>query len=298
MITQEQKQARKNFIGASDAAAAIGVNPYQTPLDVYLEKTGQVELFNGNEATYWGSVLEPVVASRLSEETGLKLRKHGMTITSKLYPWMGCHLDFKVTGQPVVVEIKTGGFFVRNDWGASGSDQIPDSVLIQVHHQMVVTGFKTALVGVLLAGQEFKHYEIGFDESLADIIIEKERVFWDYVINETPPPPTTLSDLKSLYPNDNGESIEATPEILSTLAELKAVKSEAAAISGRTDALEIELKAYIGNNTTLTDTLGNLLATWRSQTANRIDTVWLKKKQPEIAEAYTKATTSRVLRIK
>ncbi|MEI6267575.1 MAG: YqaJ viral recombinase family protein [Methylococcaceae bacterium] len=298
MITEEQKQARKNFIGASDAAAAIGLNPYKTPLDVYLEKTGQVEPFAGNEATYWGNLLEPMVAIRYELETGLKLRKHGMTIVSKIYPFMGCHIDRKVTGQPVVVEIKTGGFWTRNDWGGSGTDQIPDSVLVQVTHQMIVTDFKKALVAVLLGGQEFRHYEIEFDDSLAQIIIDKEQAFWQYVVEQTPPPPTTQSDLKQLYPSDNGESITATPDIEHIVEALKTAKDIEKIAAGNVDGLELELKSFIGNNTTLVDGKGQTLASWKAQTTNRIDTSELKKELPEIAAKYTKATESRVLRIK
>ena len=103
MITDEQKISRKDFIGGSDSAAACGINPWKTPLDLYLEKTGQIEPYGGNDATYWGNVLEPVVASRLAEVTGMKVRRYGATIRSKTNSFMGAHLDYKVTGSPLFV---------------------------------------------------------------------------------------------------------------------------------------------------------------------------------------------------
>jgi predicted phage-related endonuclease len=49
-------------IGCSDAAAAVGMNPYKSPLELWLEKTGRA---TGNEAgidtdspMYWGTLLE------------------------------------------------------------------------------------------------------------------------------------------------------------------------------------------------------------------------------------------------
>jgi putative phage-type endonuclease len=298
MITEAQRQARSEFIGASDAAAAIGINPYQTPYQLYLDKTGQSEPFNGNELTYWGSVLEPPIANRLSEETGLKLRKHGQTIIAKEHPFMGCHLDYKVSGAPIVVEIKTGGFFTRNSWGESGSDQIPDQYLIQVQHQMICTGYRQALLGVLLGGQEFRHYSIPFDESLAEIIIQKERGFWECVATMNPPPPSTLGDVAQLYPRDTGQSIEAPLSVAGLVESLRSAKANANDAATKAETIEIELKNFIGSNSSLIDSTGKTLVTWKAQTTNRIDTTLLKKEQPDIAAQYTKATESRIWRLK
>ncbi len=298
MITEVQRQQRQRFIGASDAAAAIGINPYKTPVDLYFEKIGQAEPFAGNERTYWGNMLEQPVANRLAEETGFKLRKHGQTLIAKDYPFMACHLDFKVTGQPIVVEIKTGGFFTRKDWGPSGGDEIPDQYLVQVHHQMICAGYDKALVGVLLGGQEFRHYEIKFDKDLAQLIIEKEAEFWEHVTTRTPPPATTLEDIASLYPIDTGSSIEATAEIVEIVEQLKAAKAESAEQKSKTDALELQLKTFMADNSTLIGLDGKPLATWKTQTTNRIDTTGLKLDAPEVAAKFTKATESRVLRIK
>lgn len=298
MITEAQRQQRQQFIGGSDAATAIGINPYKTPLDLYFEKIGRAEPFDGNEATYWGNVLEQPVANRLAEETGLKLRRHSQTLIAADYPFMGCHLDFKVTGQPIAVEIKTGGFFTRKDWGPSGSDQIPDQYLAQVHHQMIVSGYDKALVGVLLGGQEFRHYEIGLDKGLAEIIIEKESAFWQCVTTRTPPPAITLSDIAALYPIDTGSSIEAPLSVVELVEELKAAKTKANDAATKVELIEIQIKNFIGSNSTLIDSNGKTLATWKIQTTNRVDTTALKAEAPEIAAKFTKASESRVLRVK
>lgn len=298
MITEAQRQQRQQFIGGSDAAAAIGINPYKTPVDLYFEKIGQAEPFEGNERTYWGNMLEQPVANCLSEKTGFKLRKHSQTLIAANHPFMGCHIDFKVTGQPIVVEIKTGGFFTRKDWGASGGDEIPDQYLIQVHHQMICSGYDRAIVGVLLGGQEFRHYEIGFDKDLAKIIIDKEAEFWQHVTTRTPPPASTLGDIASLYPIDTGTSIEATADIINIVEQLKAAKADLESQKGKADALELELKTFMTDNSTLIGPDGKPIATWKTQTTNRIDTTALKTDAPEVAAKFTTATESRVLRVK
>ena len=42
---------------------------------------------------------------------------------------------------------------------------------------------------------------------------------------------------------------------------------------------------------------GIRLATWKSQTSNRLDSTRLRAERPDIAAEYTKTTESRVLRL-
>ena len=58
---------RKTYLGGSDLGAVIGVNKYKTALDVYLEKTSEFVEEVNNDATYWGNVLEGVVAQEYSK---------------------------------------------------------------------------------------------------------------------------------------------------------------------------------------------------------------------------------------
>ncbi len=60
---------RKDGIGSSDAAAAVGLNPYKSQLELWLEKTGRdaglpkSDPHDEESATYWGNILEPIVAT-------------------------------------------------------------------------------------------------------------------------------------------------------------------------------------------------------------------------------------------
>lgn len=56
-------QIRKQGIGSSDAAAAVGLNPYKSQLELWLEKTGRdtklpkTDPHDEESPTYWGNVL-------------------------------------------------------------------------------------------------------------------------------------------------------------------------------------------------------------------------------------------------
>src|SRR6185437_1023395 len=67
---EEWLAARQSGIGSSEAATACGINPYDTPLSLYLRKIGQGEPIEETAAMRWGSRLEPVIADAYSEETG------------------------------------------------------------------------------------------------------------------------------------------------------------------------------------------------------------------------------------
>lgn len=63
---------RERGIGSSDAAAAVGLCPYKSPLQLWMEKTGrggalpQTDPRDDTSPMYWGTLLEPIVADRKS----------------------------------------------------------------------------------------------------------------------------------------------------------------------------------------------------------------------------------------
>ncbi len=72
---------RKQGIGSSDAAAAVGLNPYQSQLELWMIKTGRdanlpkPDPNDESSPMYWGTILEPIVASNYSKRTGRKVRR-------------------------------------------------------------------------------------------------------------------------------------------------------------------------------------------------------------------------------
>ena len=73
-------EVRKGGIGSSDAAAAVGLNPYKSQLELWMEKTdrdGGLPKTNPNDETspmYWGTLLESIVAAHYTKRTGNTVR--------------------------------------------------------------------------------------------------------------------------------------------------------------------------------------------------------------------------------
>jgi hypothetical protein len=83
---------RKQGIGSSDAAAAVGLNPYCSPLELWMIKTGrdgnlpQVDPDDDSSPLYWGTLLESVVAIWLSSTIdlhGTRLSESGYTMVTQ-----------------------------------------------------------------------------------------------------------------------------------------------------------------------------------------------------------------------
>lgn len=301
MLTPTQLEARKHGIGGSDAAAVLGLSPYRTPLDVYLEKVGEKEPpdLSDVEAVHWGQVLEGVVAEEFSRRTGLKVRRRNQTLVHPLHGFMLAHVDRQLVGERVGLEIKTTSPFVTRDLGQDGTDKIPDPWLIQVAHYLEVTGWDAFYVAALVGGQRLRIFRVDRDPDLADMLVERETWFWNECVEKRmPPPPTTVEDLALLYASDNGGQVEASPSVIEALTDLKTLKGTKKDLDTRIEELEFVVKAHLGESAILTDPSGKTLATWKSQTANRLDQARLKAEAPDIYAKFQTESSFRVLRVK
>ena len=110
MNREQWLKVRKQGIGASDAAAAVGLNPYQSPLELWMIKTGRDGLLPAPDPDdihtplYWGNLLEPKVAEAYAKATGNKVRRVNAVLQ---HPdadksWMLANLDYSVVGNPEI----------------------------------------------------------------------------------------------------------------------------------------------------------------------------------------------------
>lgn len=177
---------RKAGIGGSEAAAIVGLNPWKSAFQLWMEKTGQVEPedLSDNEYVYWGNVLEQAVADRFCELTGKKVQRRGM-LQDDEYPYMLASVDRMVVGENAGLECKTTNAFNSKVWA---DDELPDSYYIQCQWYMMVTGCEKWYIAVLIGGNKFIWKEV--PRNAADIeALRKAAVdFWSMVITNTMPP--------------------------------------------------------------------------------------------------------------
>lgn len=127
---------RRKGIGGSDVATILGLNKWKSPYQLWLEKTGQIDLeHTESEPAYWGNVLEEVVAKEFQERTGKKVRRKNQVFEHPLHPFLRANIDRDVVGENALLECKTANAFLGKEWEG---DEVPLSYLCQVQHYMNV----------------------------------------------------------------------------------------------------------------------------------------------------------------
>ena len=250
MAREDWLEVRKSGIGGSDAAAAVGLSPYQSMLELWLTKTGRdanlpkPDPDDTTEPVYWGTILEPIVAASYTRQTGNRVRRVNAVLQHPTIPFMLANVDREVVGHREVqlLECKTAGEFGARLW----RDGVPEYVVCQVQHQLAVTGKQSADVAILLCGQKLDVHRIERDDALIARLIELEAAFWRYVETDTPPPADGSESadraLRCLYPGAGG-TVDFTDDrrLSSAFADLVAVRAE---IETR-QTLEAQLKQTI-----------------------------------------------------
>ncbi|WP_321872992.1 YqaJ viral recombinase family nuclease [Burkholderia ubonensis] len=285
---------RRTGIGGSDAAATVGLNPYTSALELWMEKTGRADSLphadpnDTTSPTYWGTLLEPIVAASYTKQTGNRVRRVNAVLRHPTIPWMLANLDREIVGVPDVqiLECKTAGEFGSRLWRGG----VPEYVQIQVQHQLAVTGKQAAHVAVLLCGQALEVHRIERDDALIGRLIELEARFWRFVKSDTPPPADGSESadraLRHLYPGNGGTVDFSNDRLLSsTFADLVAVRAEIEARQTIEATLKQQIQQAMGDATRAVFETGSV-SFKRSKDSSKIDLARLLADHPTFETQY------------
>ncbi len=290
---------RKQGIGSSDAAAAIGLNPYKSQLELWMEKTGRSPVEASNDepsqdsALHWGTVLEPIVAEQYALRTGFKVRRVNSVLRHPTKPWMLANLDREIVGQDEVqvLECKTAGINGARLW----RDGVPEYVQVQVMHQLAVTGQHAADVAVLLGGQKLEIHRIERNEAMIEKIALLEQHFWTFVETDTPPPADSSDSagqaLRWLFPTDNTKTVDFRQDaVLSdTFYRLIELRSKISQLSDQEASMRHQIQQEMGHASVALFQNGRV--SWKqAKPSTRIDTTRLKAEHPELIAAYVQTS--------
>jgi putative phage-type endonuclease len=266
---------RSTALGASDAAAALGLDPYRSPTDVWMEKTNQGTEVAGSIAMRLGNLLEDPVAQLYAEQTGRQVRRHkracspctaarteyacsDSAVFDMEHPFLFAHLD-RVTrdakGDPYeVLEIKTSGW-PGEEWGPSGTDQVPLRVAVQVALQMRLAQMEVGNVAALLWGRELRTYRLTRDLDLERSLVAELVHFWHLVKTGEPPVhpdhPLTGKALRRLYPAEDEQPLPSVgtadwPLVESVVAAYAAWKESEALYKSKQTLMQARLGTLPG----------------------------------------------------
>ena len=250
-------ELRAKRIGGSDIGAIIGVNPYKSIVDVYVDKTEGSD-FKGNNATYWGHALEGTVLKEFSNRHKelIVYEVPYSVVNDFLIANLDGALKDKETGDYGVLEIKTTSLWNKKDWE---DDVIPQYYYAQVQHYLMLTGYKFAYIAVLIGGQQYKEFKIERSEEDINLIRNKA---------------TEL---------ENNEVIEFA-DLEEKAAKIKELSKEINSLKKEQDLLKEEVMLELINNGTQKGVAGKFK--FNIQTRKTPDFEAMAKENLELMEQY------------
>ena len=197
MHDDKWREGRKHSIGASDAAAVMGISPWKTEAQLWDEKANGKMLDFHNADTMRGHRSENHILELYGIETERKIFSgERIMLMSNHNPFMSCTLDgidFTDENNPIIIEVKS----VKFSHGEWSDDKIPDYYFTQLLHQLAVTGWNEAVLLVRFARNEgwesaserMYHVKREDVQDQIDKLVRKESKFWnEYVVNKRRPP--------------------------------------------------------------------------------------------------------------
>ena len=138
-------KARKKYIGGSDVACILGMNPFKTNLQLYREKKGLVmpDDLSDNPLVTYGTNAEPHIRAMFElDYPNLKVEYvPDNSWRNSKYPFAAASLDGWLTdesGRKGILEIKTATI-TSGSQAQKWKDKIPDNYYCQVLYYLGVT---------------------------------------------------------------------------------------------------------------------------------------------------------------
>lgn len=295
--SKEWVHARMHYLGGSELAAAMGKSKYQTPLKLWMIKTGRIEPQGSTPITELGHILEPVVAEKFSEATGLKVRNISDAYQHPEHTFLRGNIDRQIISSelhdsPGVLEIKsTSSQRMKYEENA-----YPISWEYQIQWYLFLTGYTYAYLAIMErdTGVFYDPILIHRNQALIDELYAKAVAWWkQHILADIPPEPITDDDMLLLFPDSSdGKTLEATPAAYALYTELCEVRSRKSDLEQMEEYCRIQLKQKLGEAEQLVCG-GKKLISWKSSTQSRLNMEAFKKAHPKLYKQYLTQTSTR-----
>lgn len=297
MKTRDAWLAEKSTgIGASESPILFGQGYTGTSrYRLWAEKLGLIDRtdLDDVESIRWGQRMEPVIIEGLREDHGYDVMRADQTefLRHPEKPHIGCTLDARAFSDdretPGVVQIKNVGQYFAREW----TEQPPLRVVVQVQHEMYVTGYEWGIAAGLVGGNRLKVHQFERHEAFIETLVKLCDEFWQLVESRTPPEvdgsEATAKVLAKLHPADNGLAVRLGDDFADVADELDALDRVIKDATKRQDELKNRIRAALGPNT-FAELPGGKWASWKAVTraghvvkpsVNR--TLYFHKKKPD-----------------
>lgn len=289
-INDDQLRRRSKLIGSSDSPPIVGVYvPVQggqrTAADIFWEKTTDLEEQPTNEAMEIGNDYEEPLLRWAARELGVEIRPNVEAVARHAPFPMGANHDGLMVNQPQGLEAKTG---TGTDYGAPETDQVPERVIVQCQHQMYVSELELVWVPVLIARfdrLERVMYKVTRNEPLIQLVVDRDREFWENHVLPRVPPEGMLPSLSVL------RRVRRIPDTLAVVdpglvTAWKEARLDAKLAAEEKERAEQALVAALGDAEGADYGDPKKILTYRGHSYDQVDGKALKLKAPAVWEEY------------
>lgn len=288
---------RRAGIGSSEIATIVGLNPYETPYQLWRRKIGLDEPKSETFAMKAGHYLEDAVSQFWSDATGRQIIKASagdwivrnddkpfVQVSPDRTYWLD---DNRNNDNKGILECKTTQRVID-------ADDLPKTWFCQVQYQLGGAEIRQGSIAWLTAGREFGYQDLTLVPDFYAWLVEEAERFWvDNVMGGKEPDCANVQDvLIKFNRHTDSKVIEVGDEIMQAYTQLKDVRAEISKLEEQKEALEAKLKMGFGDAEAISYG-GNTLATWKAgKDSEKFDAKAFQADHPELAKQYTKSVKS------
>lgn len=291
----EWMKYREGGIGSSEVGTILGLNPFETPYQLWRRKRGIDPPKEENFAMRAGHYLEDAVSRFYADATGKEIIKRSAgdwLVVDGERPYLRVSPDrtFWIPDRPHsdrnkgILECKTTQMQVD-------ADNVPQHWFCQLQYQLGVAELEQGALAWLTMGREFGYRDITFDAEFYKWMVDEVERFWvDNIQGGQEPLLQSVDDVLLRNPRHvAGKTIKADVAMVEMCSELKTLKEDGRAIDTRKTELESAIKMTIGDAEALVaaDDPRQVLATWRAaKDGRKFDEKQFAADHPELYEQY------------
>lgn len=284
---------RESGIGSSEVATIVGLNPWETPYQLWRRKLGLDAPKQENFAMKAGHYLEDAVSLFWQDETGQQVIKSSAgdwLIRDDERPYLQVSPDrtYWLADMPHSNENK-GILECKTTQMTIDEDDIPKHWFVQVQYQLGVAGYQHGSLAWLTQGRNFGYKDLAFVPDFFAWLVEEVDKFWvDNIQAKQEPTAANVQDILLKYNrHTDGKIVEVNDDIFAAYQDLKAVKDELSAIEEKKTALEEKIKLGFGDAEAISYA-GQTLATWKApKPSNKFDAKAFTAAHPDLAKEFT-----------
>ena len=286
-------EQREKGIGSSEVGTILGVNPWETPYQLWRRKKGLSPRVEENEAMRAGHILESAVATYFEQESGRQVIKASegdwlavdterdfLRVSPDRTYWLeGKHSN----DNKGILECKTTQMSID-------PEDLPKHWFCQVQYQLGVAELQEGSLAWLCSGREFGYKNLSFVPDFFAWLCEEVDRFWvDNIQGKKEPEARTVQDvLIKFNRHTDGKVIEISDEIFEAYQGLKQVKEEIAALEEKKTAFENTIKLGFGDAEAISYG-GQTIATWKApKPSQKFDDKAFKAAHPDLFKEFSK----------